>query len=421
LLISTLVLFSAGCHRWRAVNNPAFEGGKVVALASDGQRLVAVGLVHKTYGMSYEYDAAIWTSEDGQIWARVPHDDSLFGGPGNQDIADVIWTGSRFVAGGTDGSGGDADVAVWNSDDGLNWNRVPHDETVFGGSGHQIITELGVGSTGVIAIGQSEWPGAADYNDPAAWFSADGVSWSAVVLGDPATEAGGQLPHDIVVDRPGIPILAEVVGYDGNNPGNCGHWGITSIAGSPLTMMPGLTALNLCDPTTAWQHYPKRVAHYDGYTYGVGDSVRVPVVVRDGYTYAVTYTVAGSTVHTVYASPPEGGWTTLAAFDEAMFANVLGDGQYDGAFAVVGNVGDFEGMSAWVWRVGQEDRTTLSRVLSSEERIVSYAYDVTEFRKLPVAVGYDFIGSIMSPQRARGVAWYRMYCSIFQLPFCQPG
>lgn len=401
-LVATAASLLAGCYRWRAVDDPVFEGGKVFSLASDGQRLVAVGLVHTAYGTSHEYDAAIWTSKDGQAWARVPHNDTLFGGPGHQSIRDVVWTGSRFVAGGADRSGGDADVGFWISDDGLNWQRVPHDETVFGGSGHQTITALDASSTGVIAVGQSAWPGAVDYNDPAAWFSPDGLSWSTVALDEPATDTGGQLPHDLVVGRPGIQIVAEVVGYDGNNPGNCGEWGIGYL-GPDLTMMPGLTVLNLCNLTTEWPHYAKRVAHYEGYT------------------YAVTYTGAGSTVHTVYASPPEGGWTTLAAFDDAVFANVLGDGQYDGAFAVVGNVGDFEGMSAWVWRVGQEDRTTLSRVLSSEERIQSYAYDVTEFRELPVAVGYDFIGSVMSPQHAHGVVWFRVYCSIIQLPFCQPG
>jgi hypothetical protein len=402
--LAVLPLF-VGCYTWRAIDDPVFEGGELYAVAANGERLVAVGLSYTEYGTTPSYAAAVWTSIDGRGWTRIRPGDSILGRLGNQAMTHVVWTGSRFVAGGMDWSAGDADVAFWTSSEGLKWQRAPHNEKVLGGRGNQVLQELGTGRAGVIGVGQSARAGAAGYTDPAAWFSRDGVSWSTIVLGRSREEAQGQLPLDIVMERPGVPLVAEVVGFDAGNPGNCGLWGVTSGDGSSLRITPALTALNLCGPTTAWQRYPVRVAQYDGYTYAV---------IRSRATDAS----GEPTVHTVLTSPPEGGWATLIAFEDPMFANALGRGLYDSGFAVVGNAGDFDGVVAWIWRVGDEERTMLPRVLRSNERITSYANDVIEFRGLPVVVGYDLTGSVIAPRRAHGVVWYRD-CRILRWSLCQ--
>ncbi|MFV1962887.1 MAG: hypothetical protein ACC658_13780 [Acidimicrobiia bacterium] len=48
-----------------------------------------------------------------QDWTRVPHDESVFGGPDDQEMSGLVVGGPGFVAVGYDASGGDGDAAVW--------------------------------------------------------------------------------------------------------------------------------------------------------------------------------------------------------------------------------------------------------------------------------------------------------------------
>ena len=61
---------------------------------------------------------AVWTSPDGISWSRVP-DDAVFSGAGNQEMSSVTVGAPGLVAVGSDQSGGDADVPVWTSPDGI--------------------------------------------------------------------------------------------------------------------------------------------------------------------------------------------------------------------------------------------------------------------------------------------------------------
>ena len=73
-------------------------------------------------------------------WERVdPADETIPGG-----MAAVVAGGPGLVAVGVDGSGGDYDAAVWTSSDGYVWERVAHDEAVFGGAEDQIVRGLAV-------------------------------------------------------------------------------------------------------------------------------------------------------------------------------------------------------------------------------------------------------------------------------------
>ena len=101
----------------------------IKGLAVGGPGLVAVGVDYA----GGDADAAVWTSPDGVAWARLSHDEAVFGGAGDQAMGWVAAGGPGLVAVGLDSSGGDWDAAVWTSPDGLAWTRVPHDEAVFGG------------------------------------------------------------------------------------------------------------------------------------------------------------------------------------------------------------------------------------------------------------------------------------------------
>jgi len=134
--------------------------------------------------------AAVWTSVDGITWSRVPHDEAVFGGPGNQIMRGVTAGGPGLVAVGGDYGGGDLDAAVWTSVDGVTWSRVPHDEAVFGGTVHQEMQDVTVGGPGLIAVG---YDNDGSDRDAAVWTSVDGITWtrephSETVFGGVETE-----------------------------------------------------------------------------------------------------------------------------------------------------------------------------------------------------------------------------------------
>ena len=160
-------------------------GGQAQALEQDGKNIFVVGVLQDVDNlnpfkgitvMAYEswalaYDsltgygaesfqpvprlAESWeSSEDGLTWDRVSHDEAVFGGPGYSVMRGVTAGGPGLVAVGSLDVDGDGDAVVWLSADGLTWHRVPHDEAVFGGSGNQGMDLLVVAAGGkLIACG----------------------------------------------------------------------------------------------------------------------------------------------------------------------------------------------------------------------------------------------------------------------------
>jgi hypothetical protein len=163
-----------------------------------------------------DFDAAVRTSPDGVTWSRVPRDNAVFGGAGNQEMRSVTVGGPGLVAVGVDGPGDDQDAAVWTSPDGVTWSRVPYDEAVFGGAGDQEMYSVTAGGSGLVAVG---WAGPIDghdaavwTSDAAVWTSRDGVTWSRV----PHDEAvfGGAASQEMRSVTAGGPGLV-AVGYSG--------------------------------------------------------------------------------------------------------------------------------------------------------------------------------------------------------------
>jgi hypothetical protein len=140
------------------------EGQSMTSVTSGGPGLVAVGW---DGGSLVGGSAAVWTSTDGLVWSRVPHDEAVFGGSESQSMTSVTTGGPGLVAVGWDGGSlvrGSA--AVWTSTDGLIWSRVPHDEMVFGGGGEQSMTSVTSGGPGLVAVG---WDGSLVGGRAAVW------------------------------------------------------------------------------------------------------------------------------------------------------------------------------------------------------------------------------------------------------------
>jgi hypothetical protein len=154
------------------------DGNQAVnAVAHGVSGFVAVG--YEFEQASPDFDAAVWVSPDGGSWSRVPHDEEVFGGDGWQGMETVHAGPSGLVALGYGDSGDDSDdgydVAVWTSIDGTDWVRVPHDEDVLGGAGEQVVRDVAAGEVGLVAVGRDA---ASGDDDAAIWISTDGAAWT---------------------------------------------------------------------------------------------------------------------------------------------------------------------------------------------------------------------------------------------------
>ena len=180
---------------WSRAYEEAVSGGAntMWSVTTGGPGLVAVGGGAGPEHQRDDGNAAVWTSVDGMTWSRVPHDELVFGGERQQQMVSVIAGGPGLVAVGWDTSGGTPDAAVWTSVDGFTWSRVPHDEAVFGGEGEQTMHSVTVGGPGLVAVGSDGFlefdkGQLTDYDDftgvAAVWTSVNGLMWSRVPTDD---------------------------------------------------------------------------------------------------------------------------------------------------------------------------------------------------------------------------------------------
>ena len=123
-------------------------------------------------------------------WSRVPQDEAVFGGDGEQKMFGVTVGGPGLVAVGS---------AVWTSPDGTTWSRVPYNEAVFGGGAG--MASVTAGGPGLVAVGAY---GSLDGGDAAVWTSVDGITWSRVPYSE-AVFGGAQLGmSSVIVGGPGL-------------------------------------------------------------------------------------------------------------------------------------------------------------------------------------------------------------------------
>ena len=159
--------------------------GDIEAVAI-GERLVAVG---DGCGASLPTcHVAIWTSEDGETWDRVP-DAPLFRAGDyttsrRGELTDVVATDSGFLAVGRSREGGTRRAVVFWSSDGLRWTRSRDDASLLLGTMEAVIsTPSGFIAVGNILEGTVARAGV--------WTSPDGLAWVRTTGDRPAFDVGG--------------------------------------------------------------------------------------------------------------------------------------------------------------------------------------------------------------------------------------
>jgi hypothetical protein len=206
--------------------------GRIRQIAYGNGMYVSVGDVRDHEGEFYSNPrAAVWTSVDGLTWTRLPDNDEVFAGRWHQEMWDVAFGDSGFVAvGSSDGDQGDSSAgAIWHSPDGFTWTRVAHDDDLFGeqtpdkwwglwsvaygdgvyvaiGSGPRVLTsedgltwslmpgdglsadpglvDVAFGDGSFVLVGNDWTPPEQDGDGwvfvPAIWYSTDAITWTRV-------------------------------------------------------------------------------------------------------------------------------------------------------------------------------------------------------------------------------------------------
>jgi hypothetical protein len=127
-------------------------------------------------------DAAVWASDDGTGWVRQGSD--AFGGIGREAIAALATVGERTLAAGwTSGPDGDLDGSVWLRT-GSGWSRVSAD--ALAGPGDQALWAAATDGRRIVVAGNAATTGAPR---PAVWTSEDGEAWERAA-GDGLAAAG---------------------------------------------------------------------------------------------------------------------------------------------------------------------------------------------------------------------------------------
>lgn len=185
------VWISSDGIRWERIQgDPELGGGGTqvmhsVAVGPKG--IVAVGME----SIDNQLNGAVWFSEDGFSWLRIPEVGDMFGDQNNQVMNHVAAFGDGFVAVGIEKTDVEIRGAVWISPNGVAWQRVPHSEEVFGGLTRYVsLEDVQVVGESLLAVGTTQRPDVDDI-DAAIWFSHDGGStWTSIsnseaALGDP--------------------------------------------------------------------------------------------------------------------------------------------------------------------------------------------------------------------------------------------
>jgi serine/threonine-protein kinase len=141
---------------WRLPNGSANWSPPTLVEASGDQLMKAViatttGLIAVGWdGPPGDRDAAVWTSDDGIDWPRVPG----LAAPGEQEMVGVVPVGPGFVAyGWSVGLGNDLNGAMWLSKDGRSWK--PSTPSELGGPGNQYVKGMVWADGKLVAVGQS--------------------------------------------------------------------------------------------------------------------------------------------------------------------------------------------------------------------------------------------------------------------------
>jgi len=166
---------------WSRVTAPF--GDPSAATQIDGvvawrSRLVAFGRLKAPGRNQVDELAAVFDSEDGRTWRAVP----IEAGVGPQDTSEVslLAAGPRGIVLFGDTCCAVEEQALWYSPDGVAWERVLLDPSVFDGA--QLAAARAT-DTGFVVVGSRS-------GRAAIWTSDDGRSWAAVGAGEAGLGSG---------------------------------------------------------------------------------------------------------------------------------------------------------------------------------------------------------------------------------------
>ncbi len=150
--------------------------------------------------------AAVWTSVDGVVWSRVPHDDLVFGSR-NDAMVSVTAGGPGLVAVGY--SFGCR--PVWTSVDGITWSRTPNDVP---GACNRVMRDVIATEAGLVAVGHGA----------ASWTSIDGITWTQIPDEQATPGNDGQRMYSLTETDSGLVAVGAVgLNITGSN-GDAAVW-----------------------------------------------------------------------------------------------------------------------------------------------------------------------------------------------------
>lgn len=171
-------------------------------------------------------------------WTRV--ENAALGGDGGQSMNAIASNGARFVAVGSESSEAGEHAAVWISIDGIDWNRILHDEAVFGAPrGGVVMSDVTAGGPGFVAVGSIwNWPGTQTSQpivEAAAWTSADGEVWTRIADIGLQSDAALVSMNSVTSGGPGLIAVGWDFDYE-TYEGNAVVW--TSVDGLSWNRVP---------------------------------------------------------------------------------------------------------------------------------------------------------------------------------------
>jgi hypothetical protein len=172
-----------------ALQSATGETVRGLGIAGGPRGYVAVG--DQAVDGRVDDEAMIWTSPDGQHWARVPASDASLGGPGDQLAALATAWGGGWAVAGLETVGGHTGVVVWSTRDGGRWLRTRVDAM---GTDPDPLSAV----TGLAEVDGRLLVAARLGGRFALASSADGVTWKAIAL--PAGAVPD--PHAVAVVAP---------------------------------------------------------------------------------------------------------------------------------------------------------------------------------------------------------------------------
>lgn len=213
--ISTVLISDDTGLTWEAAAADSLDAGRMMAVAAGPAGYVAVGRAgERGPGLS----ASIWMSVDGTSWRAITDSPT-----DRADLATVVASGERYVAGGSDGTA----PAVFVSDDGSNWRAAdpfydpPPCLDVSASCVPDTVTALAVLDGRFLAALSGTREGEI-------WASAEGLAWARVGdIREALVPILGDEPQVVIVDMASDGSRVLAIGRAGHGRSRAYVWAST--------------------------------------------------------------------------------------------------------------------------------------------------------------------------------------------------